>query len=134
MYPFLRITASLIIGVLLHEVFQINSILCYVLLFSSIILFSLYSLSFFFVKLYPFQKQNILLGLTFFILLGYFSAYLNHLFEKPPISPSEFGKISSYYVTISSKATNTAKSTRYAAKIRKIKTNDQWYIIQEICN
>lgn len=62
-----------------------------------------------------------------FMSLGYFSAHLDHFFEKPSMLQSELDKSSSYYVTISSKATNTNKSTRYEAKIAKIKMSDQWH-------
>lgn len=126
-FPFLRITPALVAGILLNKVFPCSQGERYFLLLFIIILFSYYLYNVIQSK-HGFQKTSIgFSGLILFVLLGYYSAHITYLTNRPSFSLANSKSISYYTLSIQSKPQTTQNSIRYEALIDHIKIKGAWH-------
>ena len=125
-YPFLRTTIALILGIFIHEAFFDNKYINYLMM-----LFGVAVLLFYFsIQLKPVKSKSkiwiIIAGLSSFVLMGYFGAYISYLTKKPLISHDKIATSIYYSATIDSKPVSTKKTTRYKVEVTNIKTKECW--------
>lgn len=123
--PFLRITTSLIFGILVNNEIKCSIAISYILFFT-VLFFSLYillSLSF---KNFSIKKLQGSIGILSFVLLGYLSSQFYHQSHKPGISPVLLSTATFYTATITSKPASTAKTTKYKVEINQLRSKNGW--------
>lgn len=123
--PFLFLTPSLIIGIMIQEVYVTGENphfwpVLFLALFSSIY----FCLKFF----YKYYLKYAILPLLFisFILIGFLSSHYNWQLSDPQISEDSLSQVTQFTVRIDSKSTETVKTFRYEVYIDKIKIGDSW--------
>lgn len=125
-YPFLRITTSLIFGILVNNSFKCSIISISYLLLFTILIFSFYillSLSF---KNFSNRKLQGSVGILSFVLLGYLSAQFFYQIHKPALSRDSLSVTTFYTATINSKPASTAKTTKYKVEIEQLRNKNGW--------
>jgi competence protein ComEC len=128
--PFLFITPALIIGILLNDCFKVPENL---IIFGSLLLAAL--LLFYFLprtawRFYHQPASGILL-IVCFIFLGYISAHLHWIKDKPEILSENLNRVECFTAIIDSKPDQTAKSYRYEVIIQKVKIDGAWQILND---
>lgn len=142
-YPFLKITASLILGILANDAIKSASLSTSLFLLITIIIFSIYILLSLGFKKYHHRKLQGLAGVLSFILLGYLSAQFFYQIHLPELSQDSLSSGTYYTATINSKAVATAKTIKYKVRIDQIRNKQKWsnfkndavlYIISDTLN
>jgi len=123
--PFLFLTPSLILGILIHEGLPhgVN------LNFWIVLFLVIFSAFYFFLRtIYKSQLKLVILPLLFisFVLIGILYSGFHWHFNSPKISDDSFSNIKIFTARIDSKPVETEKTYRYEATIDKIKVGDIW--------
>ncbi len=130
-YPFARITPMLTIGILLKDLIGWPGRHWLIGLLFLLVLLSFYL--FIFNRSYH-AKKNIfpaLAALISFIIVGFISAQLNYVLNRPGTEYKHQSAKAFYIATIISRPSATPKSIKYKASIESIKKGDLWFKAQD---
>ncbi len=123
--PFLFLTPSLILGILINEALPHGEKLYFLI----VLLLGVFSGFYLGLKvIYKSHFKLVILPLLFisFVLVGVLSSGLHWYFNSPNISEDSVSKINTFTARIDSKPVETDKTYRYEVTIDKIKVGDSW--------
>ncbi len=125
-YPFFRITAGLILGILLFNAFIQENIPRYLLLLFSVIISGGYIVTLICFIRSAYKIWHGIFSALSFTLLGFLSAYLS-VYPDKPYNPDEITRTTTHYTaTIRSKPVATEKTVKYEVLIDQMKHNEVW--------
>lgn len=130
-YPFLRITAMLILGILASTlVIYYKFSWPYSKLFI-VVYFLLYIFLSLYIKNPLFKKRYGSVGLLSFVFVGYLCAQLAHHIHKPSLLPNSISTAIYYTATINSTPSPTLKTTKYNVGIEKVFIHGKWLNVND---